>query len=69
MKRGLTNICADKDRQFISKTEVSRRLGKSVRTIEAWMSAGYIPYLKIGRSVMFSWEAVTAQLRENHSIN
>src|ERR1043165_309848 len=47
---------------FIDKTETARRLKKTVRTVENWMSRGLIPYYKIGHSVSFKWSEVEAHL-------
>ena len=47
---------------LITKREVARRLRKTPRCIELWMRARYIPYIKIGRSVLFDWSAVLASL-------
>ena len=45
---------------YIDKTEVARRLGVQVRTIDNWMRQGKIPFFKIGRAVKFKWSDVDA---------
>jgi hypothetical protein len=40
---------------FIGKSEVARRINKTVRTVENWMEDGILPYYKIRRSVVFKW--------------
>ena len=49
---------------FINKEEVARRLGKTLRTVDNWMSRGLLPYYKIGRSVEFKWSDVEAHLAQ-----
>jgi predicted DNA-binding transcriptional regulator AlpA len=48
--------------EFINKAEVARRLKKTVRCIDNWMSRGFLPYYKIGRSVSFKWSEIEAAL-------
>ena len=37
---------------FIKKAEVARRLGKTVRTLDTYMSKGFVPFYRLnGRSV------------------
>ena len=47
---------------FITKPEVARRLGKTVRCVDVWMCKGLLPYYKIGRSVAFKWSEVERAL-------
>ena len=50
---------------FIKKAEVARRLGKTVRTIDTYMSKGCVPFYRLnGRSVVFKWSEVVAYLGE-----
>jgi excisionase family DNA binding protein len=48
--------------EFINKSEVARRLGRTLRTIDNWMRRGLLPYFKIGRSVSFKWSDVESHL-------
>jgi excisionase family DNA binding protein len=50
------------DEILLDKRETARRLNKSVRTIDAWMKRGRLPYIKVGRSVLFRWSAVLEKL-------
>jgi hypothetical protein len=50
------------DEVLLDKPGIARRLNKSVRTVDAWMKAGRLPYIKCGRSVMFRWGAVLEKL-------
>lgn len=56
------------DEILIDKREAARRLNKSVRTIDAWMKAGRLPYIKVGRSILFRWRAVLEKL-ESFRVN
>ena len=47
---------------FIGKTEVARRLNKTVRTVDNWMKRRLLVHYKIGRSVCFKWSEVEAHL-------
>jgi predicted DNA-binding transcriptional regulator AlpA len=52
-------------RELIDKKETASRLRKSVRTVDAWMKAGRLPYLKIGhKTVLFSWPDVLEKLSQ-----
>jgi len=50
--------------EFINKHEVARRLKKTTRTVDNWMSSGLLPYYKIGRSVSFRWSEVEQHLSQ-----
>ncbi len=49
---------------FVSKREVARRLGVSVRTMQRWMSRGAVRYHRMGQLTRFRWSEVCAGLRE-----
>jgi hypothetical protein len=48
--------------EIIDKRETARRLNKSVRTIDSWMKGNKLPFMKIGRTVMFRWSAILERL-------
>jgi excisionase family DNA binding protein len=50
------------DETLLDKSGLARRLNKSVRTVDAWMKAKKLPYMKVGRSVLFRWDAVLQKL-------
>lgn len=50
------------DRILLGKPGIARRLNKSVRTVDDWMKRGRLPYIKVGRSVLFRWGAVLEKL-------
>jgi excisionase family DNA binding protein len=50
------------DETLLDKSGLARRLNKSVRTVDDWMKRGRLPYIKVGRSVLFRWGAVLEKL-------
>lgn len=38
------------------------RLRRSPRTVQTWMRQGKLPYIKVGKSVLFRWEDVVQKL-------
>jgi len=50
--------------KFISKRDVARRLGKTIRTVDHWMKRGMLPHYKFGRTVSFKWSVVERRLEE-----
>ncbi|MGE4180390.1 MAG: hypothetical protein AB7J34_11230 [Limisphaerales bacterium] len=48
---------------LITKRELAARLRKTPRCIELWMKARYLPYIKIGHSILFDWHDVVASLK------
>lgn len=47
---------------LLTKAQLAERLHKSPRCVEIWMQRRYLPYFKIGRSVLFRWPDVVAHL-------
>jgi hypothetical protein len=54
---------------FINKAETARRLSCGVRTLEAWMQRGILPYYKVSKRVMFRWSEVQAVLERNCKVD
>jgi len=54
--------------EILDKREAARRLHKSVRTIDSWMKGKKLPFMKIGRTVMFRWSAILERL-ESFRVN
>ena len=50
------------DEILLDKAGIARRLNKSVRTVDDWMKRGRLPYIKVGRSVLFRWGTVLEKL-------
>ena len=53
---------------FIDKPEVARRLGKTVRTIDAWMRRGILPYYKPDRRVLFRWTDIEQHIIAHYRV-
>lgn len=51
---------------YQDKPEIARRLNRTTRTVEKWMKEGRLPYLKIGRAVLFHWPTVERHLNETY---
>ncbi len=47
---------------LLTKRELASRLKKTPRCIELWMQRGYLPYIKVARSVYFRWKDVLISL-------
>lgn len=55
-------------RELLSKKQVAQRLSISTRTLDEWMRSRRLPYLKIGKTVRFSWETVVSHFAERYQI-
>ena len=55
--------------ELIKKDQLARRVGVTTRTLESWMRLGYVPFIKIGRSVRFDQEDVMRALKRRHGRN
>ena len=49
--------------ELLTKAQLAQRLHKSPRCVEIWMRQRYLPYVKIGHSVLFNWADVLAALK------
>ena len=47
---------------FITMAELLERVRVSRRTMYSWMQKGYVPYIRVGRSVRFDWKLVNERL-------
>lgn len=54
--------------QLLTKTEVAAYAQCTTRCIDNWMKLGYLPYLKIGRTVRFKASDVDTYLIENFRV-
>ena len=54
---------------FITKPEVAKRVGKSVRCVDDWIKRGWIPFYKVGRSVLFKWSEIEKSLTDTARIS
>ena len=50
---------------YIDKKECARRVGRTVRSIDTYMSKGLPFYKLMGKTVAFKWSEVDAYFRAN----
>jgi len=55
--------------EILEKPETANRLKISTRTLDQWMRAGRVPFLKIGKTVRFRWPDVLAHLTDKCRVN
>src|SRR5687767_4317737 len=48
--------------ELLTKRELAVRLKKTPRCVEQWMRRRYLPYIKIGHTVLFKWRDVLEAL-------
>ena len=53
---------------MLCKKQLAPKLNVSVRTIENWQHAGYLPFIKVANVVMFYWPSVVAHLQTHFSV-
>ena len=51
------------DRLDTVKT-LAPKLRRSTRTVQAWMRTGKLPYIKVGKTVLFRWTDVLEKLNQ-----
>jgi excisionase family DNA binding protein len=51
---------------WVGKKEVAEHLNVSLRTLDVWMKKGYLPYIRIGRSVRFKLSDSDEALTRRH---
>ncbi len=49
---------------LLRKRELAEKLAISKRTLDVWMKAGRVPFLKVGRSVRFRLPEVLQKLND-----
>ena len=54
-------------KRYLIKKEVAKRYRNSTHTISAWVKAEYIPYVRCGRLIRFSEDALDEWDRERAS--
>jgi hypothetical protein len=47
---------------LLLKRELAVKIRRSPRTVDLWMRQGKLPYLKIGKTVLFRWSDVLEKL-------
>jgi excisionase family DNA binding protein len=50
---------------LLTKRGLAPRLEISTRTLDDWMRRGWVPYIKLGRTVRFKLEDVLQKLNEH----
>ena len=55
--------------ELLKKWQLAKKLNLSQRTIENFMHRGWLPYVRIGRSVRFDLADVLATLKARGQVN
>ena len=53
---------------MLTKPEVAKYFGVTVRTLENWMTQGYVPYIRFGRAVRFSLADVQRHVEKHQRV-
>lgn len=53
---------------MLTKRELAERLKMTVRTVENWQRRGFLPYMKVGRMVLFHWPDVLEHLKSRFGV-
>ena len=53
--------------EMLTKEELAAKLKVSLRSIENWQHAGYLPFFKVANVVRFHWPDIVAHLKANFS--
>jgi excisionase family DNA binding protein len=61
------NVTADSS-GYIDTREIAKRLGKTERTVQAYCRRRLIPFVKLGRAVMFDWPSVKQHIAERFTV-
>ena len=54
--------------EMLTKKELAVRLKMTVRTVENWQRRGALPFVKVGKVVLFHWSDVVAHLKSNFRV-
>ena len=54
---------------LLNKLQLSRALNLSPRSVENYMRKGWVPYVRVGRSVRFDLKDVLATLKQRGQVN
>ena len=49
---------------LLNKGEAAARLRIGRRSVDNWMKRGWLPYIKVGKTIRFRWSDVLAKLNE-----
>ena len=49
--------------EILTEKELATRVKKAPRTVRDWRERHWIPYIRIGRSILYDWDRVAAALQ------
>jgi excisionase family DNA binding protein len=52
-------------KRFLTKAQVAELFQIELRTLDSWMHKGFLPYLKIGRTVRFTMTDIEAHIQQH----
>lgn len=52
----------------LTRKELAAHLRISLRTLEEWQRDGAVPFIKLGKVVLFHWPDVIAHLRQHYLV-
>jgi excisionase family DNA binding protein len=55
--------------RMLTKPEMAQLVRRKEKTIERWMQAGRLPYLRVGRTILFPLREVMSHLKEKYGRN
>jgi excisionase family DNA binding protein len=53
---------------MLTKAELAERLKLNIRTVENWQRRGILPFVKVGKIVLFHWPDVVEHLTGNFRV-
>ena len=60
---------ANPDRgEWLTRREIATRLKKTPRTIDSYVRRGYLPCIRVARSILFRWSEVEKHLANNFRV-
>ncbi len=65
---GRREVVENQSDVMLNKRELAARLKLTVRTIENWQRRGILPFVKVGRVVLFHWPEVVDCLKGNFRV-
>ena len=65
---GISRTNAVPQNEMLTKRELAAKLKVTIRTIENWQRAGFLPYIKISSVVIFHWPEVLEHLKANFKV-
>jgi len=53
---------------MLTRHDLAKQLRVSTRTVSEWQQDRSIPYIKVGKVVLFYWPDVVSHLRDNYRV-